>query len=298
MDSVAGMRIFTQVVEAGSFSAAARQLGSTPSSVSRQINDLEDSLGTRLFQRTTRNLSLTEAGELYFDRALSIINEVEEARRAISQLDGVPSGTLRLSVPGSFSRRHIIPTIINFQNQYPDVEVVLSASDQIIDMVENRIDLSIRVGHLNDSSLVARKLASNLRHVYASPAYLKKHGMPRCPEDLVNHNCMTFRSHPGSNLWKFKGPKGQCEVQATGNLFCNDAESLVAAAVEGHGIVLVPEWLASCEVENGVLKRILTKYVPVPKEVGIFALYPRQRYLAPKVRAFIDFCVERFVKTN
>ncbi len=294
MDTVAGIRIFIRVVEAGSFSEAGRQLGVAPSSVSRQINELEDSLGTRLFQRTTRKLSLTEAGELYYERASSIITEIDEAKLAMSQLDGTPTGILRLNVPGSLSRRYIVPNLVVFQEKYPGVEVVLLASDQLLDMIEHRIDLTIRLGSLNDSSLVARKIGSGRRIVCASSAYLKKAGIPKTPDDLINHNCLIFRSNAGSNVWKFKGPKGSYEIQASGNLYANDGESLVAAAVEGHGIVLVPEWLVSCELKDGILQELLTKYISIPKDTPLYALYPRQRYLPPKVRAFIDFMVEQF----
>jgi len=295
METIAGLRTFARVVEAGSFSEAGRQLGVAPSSVSRQINELEDSLGALLFQRTTRKLSLTEAGELYYERATSIVTEIDEAKLAVSQLDGTPTGILRLNVPGSLSRRYIVPILIAFQEKFPGVEVVLLASDQIMDMIEHRIDLTIRLGSLNDSSLVARKIASGRRVVCASTAYLEKAGNPKSPDELTKHNCLTFRSNPGSNTWKFKDAKGSLhEVSVTGNLYANDGESLVAAAVMGHGIILVPEWLVGCELREGTLQEILTNYITTPKETPMYALYPRQRHLPPKVRAFIDFMVEQF----
>ncbi|MCG8378471.1 MAG: LysR family transcriptional regulator, partial [Proteobacteria bacterium] len=153
MESLAGLRMFARVVEAGSFSEAGRQLGVAPSSVSRQINELEDALGTVLFQRTTRKLSLTEAGELYYERTTRIVNEIDEAKLAVSQLDGTPSGILRLNVPGSLSRRYMVPIIVEFQKKFPKVEVVLLASDQVMDMIEHRIDQTIRLGALSDSSM-------------------------------------------------------------------------------------------------------------------------------------------------
>ncbi len=295
MGTVVGMRIFTRVVEAGSFSEAGRQMGIAPSSVSRQINDLEDSLGTRLFQRTTRKLSLTEAGELYYERATRIVNEIEEAKLAVSQLDGTPTGILRLNVPGSLSRRYIVPIIVAFQGKFPGVEIVLLASDQVMDMIEHRIDLTIRLGTLSDSSLVARKIGSGRRVACASASYIQKAGKLKSPDDLVNHNCLTFRSNPGSNVWKFNNVKSvPTEVRVTGNLFGNDGETLVAAAVEGHGIILVPEWLVNCELREGTLKEVLTNYSSIPKETPLYAIYPRQRHLSPKVRTFIDFLFEHF----
>ena len=295
METIAGLRIFARVVEASSFSEAGRQLGVAPSSVSRQINDLEDSLGARLFQRTTRKLSLTEAGELYYERATRIVTEIDEAKLAVSQLDGTPTGILRLNVPGSLSRRYIVPTIVAFQKKYPGVEIVLLASDQVMDMVEHRIDLTIRLGALNDSSLVARRIGSGRRVICASTAYLIKAGNPKSPDELAKHNCLTFRSNPGSNIWKFKNVKSVIsEVRVSGNLYANDGESLVAAAVMGHGIILVPEWLVSCELREGSLQELLTNYSSIPKETPMYALFPRQRHLPPKVRAFIDFIVEQF----
>jgi len=295
METVAGLRIFARVVEAGSFSEAGRQLGVAPSSVSRQINELENSLGALLFQRTTRKLSLTEAGELYYERATRIVTEIDEAKLAVSQLDGTPTGILRLNVPGSLSRRYIVPTLVAFQEKFPGVEIVLLASDQVMDMIEHRIDLTIRLGALTDSSLVARKIGSGRRVVCASTAYLKKAGHPKSPDDLTDHNCLIFRSNPGSNVWKFKNIKSVISaVRVSGNLYANDGESLVAAAVAGHGIILVPEWLVNCELREGILQELLTHYSLIPKETPMYALYPRQRHLPPKVRAFIDFMVEHF----
>jgi DNA-binding transcriptional LysR family regulator len=295
METIAGLRTFARVVEAGSFSEAGRQLGVAPSSVSRQINELEDSLGALLFQRTTRKLSLTEAGELYYERTTRIVTEVDEAKLALSQLDGTPTGILRLNVPGSLSRRYIVPILIAFQEKFPGVEVVLLASDQVMDMIEHRIDLTIRLGALNDSSLVARKIASGRRVVCASTTYLERAGNPESPDELMEHNCLTFRSNPGSNTWKFKDLKSiASEVRVSGNLYANDAESLVAAAVAGHGVILVPEWPVSCELKEGLLQEMLTNYSSIPKVTPMYALYPRQRHLPPKVRAFIDFMVERF----
>ena len=193
------------------------------------------------------------------------------------------------------SRRYMVPTLVAFQEKYPGVEIVLLASDQIMDMIEHRIDLTIRLGTLSDSSLVARKIGSGRRVLCASSTYLKDAASLNSPSDLAQHNCLTFRSNPGSNLWKFRDAKGVAsEVHVSGNLYANDGESLVAAAVMGHGIILVPEWLVGCELREGTLQEILTNYITTPKETPMYALYPRQRHLPPKVRAFIDFTVEQF----
>ena len=293
MDSIASMRIFLRVVEAGSFSAAGRQLGLAPSSVSRKVNELEDDLGVRLFQRTTRKLSLTEAGQIYYEQAERIVNDIDEVRLAVSQLDGTATGILRLSVPVSLSRRHVIPALVDFQRQYPGVEVALNASDQVLDMIEHRIDLTIRLGALKDSSLVARRIGTGKRYCCASPGYLDEFGEPGHPGELGAHNCLTFRANPGTNLWQFKGRKDRINVRVSGNFYANDGESLVAAAVLSHGIILVPHWLVGAELDSGALQQILPAYRAIPEETPLYALYPRQRHLPAKVRAFIDFMVAR-----
>ncbi len=294
MDSIAGMRIFAQVVEAGSFSAAGRQLGLAPSSVSRQINDLEEELGARLLQRTTRKLSLTEAGRLYYERATKIVIEVDEAKLAVAQIDGAPSGVLRLSVPSSLGRLHVVPAVAAFQERFPAIHVVLSMTDRLVDLVEGGFDLAIRVGRLRDSSLIARKIGSGCRLVCASPKYLDKAGVPKSPSDLGDHNCLMFRSHPGTNIWRFRGPKGVTEVRVSGGFYADNGEALTAAAVAGLGLILVPDWLVGIEIEQGLLRRVLPRHPVVPDASPLYAVYAHQRHLPPKVRALVDFLVERF----
>ena len=294
MDSVAGMRIFVRVVDAGSFSAAGRQLGLAPSSVSRQISDLEYELGARLFHRTTRKLSLTEAGRLFHERAAQILVEVEEAKLAMSQIGGAPSGILRLTVPASIGRLHIAPALAAFQERFPAVQIVLSMTDRLVDLVDEGFDLAIRVGRQRDSSLIARRIGWGRRVVCGSPSYLEKAGMPKVPADLADHNCLTFRSHPGSNLWSFRGPKGTSKVRVSGGLFADNGEALCAAAVAGLGLILVPNWLVGIEIRRGRLRQVLGKFQVVPEASPLYAVYPHQRHLPPKVRAFVDFLVERF----
>ena len=294
MDSVAGMRIFVRVVDAGSFSAAGRQLGLAPSSVSRQISDLEYELGARLFHRTTRKLSLTEAGRLFHERAAQILVEVEEAKLAMSQIGGAPSGILRLTVPASIGRLHIAPALAAFQERFPAVQIVLSMTDRLVDLVDEGFDLAIRVGRQRDSSLIARRIGWGRRVVCGSPSYLEKAGMPKVPADLADHNCLTFRSHPGSNLWSFRGPKGTSKVRVSGGLFADNGEALCAAAVAGLGLILVPNWLVGIEIRRGRLRQVLGKFQVVPEASPLYAVYPHQRHLPPKIRAFVDFLVERF----
>lgn len=297
MDSVAGMRVLARVVNAGGFSAAARQIGVAPSSVSRQINDLEADLGVRLFHRTTRKLSLTEAGQIYYERAARIINDVDEARLAVSEL-GSPSGILRVTVPTGIGRGLVVSAIPAFLERYPGIRMVVSMTDYLVDLVAGGFDVGIRVGQLRDSSFKARKIGDSKRVVCASHEYLAKSGIPRRPADLANHNCITFRDHPGQNVWKFRGKGGLSEVRVTGNFFARSADTLVAAAISGLGIVLLPDWNLAMELRQKQLKILLRNYESVPKVSPIWAVHTHQRHLPPKIRVFIDFLAEQFSKTR
>ena len=294
MDSITGMRVFTRVVEAGSFSAAGRQLGMTPSSVSRRIGELEDALGARLFHRTTRKLSLTEAGGLYYGRAAKILVAVDEARLAVSQAGDAPSGILRVAVPASVGRDHIASALPVFQARFPAVQIVLSVSDRMVDLIEDGSDMAVRVGAQRDSSLIARKIGAARRMVCAAPAYLDAAGEPHAPADLADHNCLTFREHPGRNVWRFRGSEGRTEVRVAGSLFANSGDVLCAAAAAGLGVILVPEWLVGTEIGRGRLRELLPGYHAIPDASPLYAVYPHQRHLPPKVRAFIDFLSDRF----
>ena len=297
MDSVAGMRVLVRVVDAGGFSAAARQIGVAPSSISRQVNELESELGVRLFHRTTRKLSLTEAGQLYYERAGRIITEVDEARLAVSEL-GSPTGILRVTIPTGIGRGLIVSAIPAFLERYPGVWVVLSMTDYMVDLVAGGFDVSIRVGQLSDSSLKARKIGESRRVVCASPDYLEKSGRPQRPADLEDHNCITFRDHPGQNVWKFRRKEGVSEVRVSGNFFARSADALAAAALSGLGIVLLPDWKLVMELREKQLKVLLSKYDGIPKASPVWAVHSHQRHVPPKIRVFIDFLVERFANTR
>jgi DNA-binding transcriptional LysR family regulator len=294
MMSLAAVRIFTQVVEAGSFSAAGRRLGLAPSSVSRQVADLEDELGARLFHRTTRRLSLTEPGQVFYARAGKILVDLEEAKLAVAQPGGAPSGILRLTVPGSLGRLHLVPAIADFQEGHPAVKVGLVVTDRLVDLVEEGLDLAIRVGRQRDSSLVARRITTSRRLVCAAPSYLAKAGTPQEPAELASHDCLTFRSHPGANLWRFRGSGGEHQARVSGPLFANDGEALVSAAVAGLGLVLVPEWLVGPDLRAGRLQEVLSDYRASPDATPLYALYHHRRHLPAKVRAFVDYLATRF----
>ncbi len=293
MDSVAGMRILVRVAESGSFSAAARQLGVAPSSVSRQINELEDDLGAVLFARTTRKLSLTEAGQLYYERAIGIINDVDEARLALSEL-GAPSGILRVTAPSGIGRELVATALPAFLDRYPAIRVVFTMTDRMVDIVDAGIDVAIRPGRQRDSSYKARKVGESRRILCGSPAYLEEAGVPASPADLERHNCLTWRDHPGHNIWTFRGADGIEKVRATGSFFAQSADALVTAAVAGLGLCLLPDWNMAKELRSKQLRSVLTDYEPVPAAVPIYAIHGHQRHVPPKTRAFIEFLLETF----
>ena len=295
MDSVAGMRILVRVVDSGSFSAAARQLDVAPSSVSRQINELEEDLGARLFARTTRKLSLTEAGQLYYERVPSIINDVDEAKLALSQL-GAPSGILRVTVPSGIGRELVISAVPAFLDTYPAIKIVLSMTDRMVDIVDAGIDVAIRVGRQQDSSFKARKIAESRRVVCGSPAYLKKAGTPKRPEDLENHNCITWRDHPGHNSWAFRGPNGASKVRVSGSFFAKNADAIVAATVAGLGLSLLPDCNMGTELRQKQLRIVLKDYDAIPATSPVYAVHAHQRHIPPKIRVFVDFLIETFAK--
>lgn len=305
MDDLGNMRVFLSVARLGSFSEAGRQLDLAPSSISRQIGQLEDSLGVRLFTRTTRKLTLTGAGELWSQRAARILAEVEEAREAVRDFDAAPRGVVRVSAPIAFGRLHAAPAIIGFLQNYPDIGVEFGLTDRRVDLVEEGVDVALRIGQLPDSSLVARRLAPMQRLICASPQYLKRRGMPTLPADLVNHDCLTFRLYdtgsiwrPGADLWQLQGPDDAYEIPVKGPLKATSAEVLVRAALADMGLILVLDWLVEPYIQTGELVRVFADY-RIAHDTGdgaIYAVYPSGRYVPAKVRVFIDYMAAHFAK--
>ena len=298
MDRLAAMQVFVQVVETGGLSAAGRVLGLAPSSVSRRIGELEDILGARLLQRTTRRLSLTETGAAYYERCRDILQAVDEATLSVTDRQAAPAGVLRVSVPTSLARLHLVPAVAAFHALHPAVRVALSVSGRMVDIVGEGFDLAIRAGQLSDSSLIARKIGEARRLVCASPAYLRRTGEPERPAQLAGRDCLTFRSHAGSNLWRFRRNGRTTEVRVTGPFFADEGETLVAAAAEGLGIILVPEWLAGPDIAAGRLVEILADFAPDPARTPLYALHPPGPHMPPKVRFFVDFLAGRFTRDD
>ncbi len=293
MSELSNLQLFARVAQEGSFSAAARFLGVTPSSVSRQVSQLEGELGTRLFHRTTRKQSLTEAGEIYFRHARRIVVDVEEARLAVGRLADTPRGSLHLTVEPDFALAYIAPILPGFVERYPEIQLRLSMSAGFMDLVDSGIDLAIRFGHLDDSSLVARKIALSRSLICASPAYLAKHGAPMHPNDLETHSCLSYRTKPGENYWRFELPQGLLDVPISGCINANSLFFLRDGALAGLGIIMIPIWMVRNELKNGNLVPVLEDIALAPPSTPINAVFAHNRHLAPKVRAFVDFLVEQ-----
>jgi DNA-binding transcriptional LysR family regulator len=294
MDMHTAMQVFVRVVEAGNFSKAARQLNLAPTSISRQVVALEDKLGVRLLNRTTRRQRLTEAGLLYFDRVKQILNEIDTANLAVSTLEATPSGTLRVTAPITFGRLYIVPALNTFLERYPNLHVSLTLTDSVTDLVEEGYDVAVRIGELADSRLITRKLATTERIICASPAYLNRAGVPSHPRDLDSHNCLVFQTAADDAVWQFSDRGGAYNVRVRGDFSTNSADAIRTAALEGLGLARVPTWLVARDIRRGALNAVLTDDNSTLEPLSIHALYAHNRHLSPKVRAFVDFLVERF----
>jgi len=291
MDDVNAYIVFAKVVEAESFTGAAELLGESKSAVSKQINRLEDSLGIRLLNRTTRRMSLTEAGEIFYERVRRVVEEVEEARLAVTQLQESPRGVLRVNAPLSYGIEHLGPMLPGFMARYPDLKVDVTLIDRRVDLIDEGVDVAIRIGVLSDTSLIARKLTGYRRIITAAPAYWAKHGKPATPQELAAHNCLTYAYLSGGRSWRFREPDGQqVDVAVAGNLTANNGEMLAQAAIHGHGVTWLPQFICGPGLAQGDLEPVLEDYELEP--VGVFAVFPHTRNLSTKVRVFVDYCAE------
>jgi DNA-binding transcriptional LysR family regulator len=266
------------------------------SSVARGIGALENQLGARLLNRTTRKLGLTEAGRLYHERSKRILAEVEEARLSVTQLEAAPRGTLRLSVPVVFGRLHIAPALPDFLALHPALRIELATTDAFVDLLEEGIDLAIRIGELQDSSLIARRLAPNRRVLCASPDYLARQGVPAAPEDLSGHNCLIYKRQENRSVWRLRNAGRTHEIAVSGSLLANNADALHVAALGGLGLAILPVWLVGPDIQRGALEIVLADHQVSPGalDTSIYAVFPHSRHLSAKVRAFVDFLHRRF----
>lgn len=292
-DLVTQIKTFVRVVEAGSFSAVACEHNSSQPTISRQVAALEAHLGCRLFHRTTRSLSLTDDGRTFYKHAVQSLELLKEAEGSVGKRKGKPSGTLRMSCAVVFGRLHLIPRLSRFMAAHPDIAVDLHMSDQFNDLIEEGIDLSIRVGEVVDPSMVVRQVGTTRRIVVASKAYLARAGIPQTPEDLRNHECIVYsRLSAGAN-WRFNTAQGPMSIPIKGRYTANCTEGVRAAITQGLGIGYVPIWhFIDNEFESGDLVALLQDWEPQPQPISV--VYPSRHYLPPKVREMIDFLVSEF----
>jgi DNA-binding transcriptional LysR family regulator len=278
------------VAEEGGFSAAAQELGLSKSAASRQIAALEDALGAQLFKRSTRSVKLTDSGYAYLERCHAVLADLDEADRAVAALHNEPRGLLKINAPMSFGVSHAAPAVAEFMERNPEIQVALILNDRFVDPYDEGFDVTLRIGALEDSSLAARKLAQIEMGLFASPAYLNKHGRPRGPDDLKSHAALHYGRPSSQTAWMLRGAKDPVSIRY--RLCSNNGDALRVAALAGLGIALIPAFLVRDEVRNGQLAPLLEGFEPRP--IDLYAIYPPTRFLAAKVRLFIDFLAERF----
>jgi DNA-binding transcriptional LysR family regulator len=288
MYDITDWQVFVRAAELNNLSAAGRDLRMSSAVVSNRIAKLEKQLGARLLNRTTRRVSLTPEGELFYRRAIDILREIEDLREAVSARQASPSGPLTIAAPAGFGRRHVAPFMPEFVEQYPDIQIRLRLSDHLSDLVADGADIAIRIADLKNMSFIARKLADNKRALVASPDYLARHGVPESPENLLDHACLLLR-FPGSQQfqWQLKGESRSVTLPVTGSLDSDDGETLLNWCLDGAGIALRSFWEISDLLAENKLVQVLPDWQP-PSH-AIYAVYPHSRLLPPRARAFIDF---------
>ncbi|PWB62686.1 MAG: LysR family transcriptional regulator [Bradyrhizobiaceae bacterium] len=293
MDRDTSMRVFVRAVERGSFSAAARDFGHTPSAVSKLVTRLEDRLGVRLIRRTTRRLALTPEGEIYFARARAILNDIEEAEAEVTRARGAPRGRLRINSGTAFGLHQLTPALPDFLARYPEIDIDLSITDRIVDLMEESADIAVRSGPIGNVPHIVRKIADLERVICAAPAYLARRGTPRSPADLARHDCIVISAQTGLNRWPFRTRAGVDVFEVRPRASTDDVEAAVRLATEGAGIVRLADVVVGGPIRRGELVPILAdvNYVePLP----LSAVYAAGRHRLPKVRVFLEFVIARF----
>jgi DNA-binding transcriptional LysR family regulator len=297
MDRFTAMQAFARVVEQGSFAKAAERLGISTSACSRHVAELEAHLDARLLNRTTRRLSLTESGQAFYERCVQVLADLEEAEQVAAVSAVLPRGTLRVTCGVSFGVAHVARLIGAFAARHPEVRFDVQLSDRFVDLVEEGFDLAIRIGESPTQNLIARRLGETRLVPCAAPIYLRERGAPETPADLARHACLTYEYLPLRNTWRFRDRAGsEHAVRVAGPVHANNGEMLVAAAVEGIGIAMEPDFIVAGHLAAGRLVRIFADYAPAP--TSIYAVYPSRRHLSAKVRAFVGFLAERFARAG
>ncbi len=295
MDELSRIQTFINVVEAGSFSAAARHVSSI-SAVTRQVKSLEDELGVRLLQRSTRSLSLTEPGRLFYERACAISHNLRNAKSEAQSFQETVKGVLRVSLRVATGPTIIVPALPRLLSQYPDLTIEIALSDEHHDLIKNNIDVAVWMGHLPDSEIIARRLNQGRRVVCGSADYFKRMGIPKKPSDLRSHHCLVYSAHSYTNSWGFTQNEQTEEIVVNGPMRTDNGLVLLSSALAGLGLIVVPDWMVRLPLSSGQLVRVLDGYTvnPRPGEAELFAVYPSSRGMSKKVRVFVDFLVELF----
>jgi DNA-binding transcriptional LysR family regulator len=293
IDHAGEMAAFVRVVDSNGFSAAAPALGLSPSAVSKLVTRLETRLGVRLLQRTTRALHLTQEGEVFYAAAKRIVGEIEALENQIVGESGTPSGVLRVTTSLAFATHQLAPVLSEFLARYPLVQFELLPTDRVIDMVDEGIDVALRIGRLADTSFMARKIGEDKRLICAAPSYLARHGTPQRPEDLRRHNCIVSRDHAYLNRWSFKEEGEVVEIDVRGRVAVTEGEAQMQLALQGIGIVRLTRLTLTQAIREGTLVPLLGAF-SAEEAVAIHAVYPHRRHLAPKVPAFVNFLIEKF----
>lgn len=293
MDRLSEMEAFVSVVDQGGFTEAARKIGVSKSAVSKHISSLEDRLGARLLDRTTRRVSPTEIGLAYYDRANTVLSGAAEADDMVGEMQRTPRGSLKVSVPVNFGMAQIANLVGPFLCKHPEIEINLVLDDRFVELVSEGFDMAIRIGHLSDSSLKARKLAEARALMVASPSYIKQHGEPKALSDISSHHLLHYSNLSTGNFWKFRTANGEEKTIRVGGRFtANNGEALLRAAEHGLGIARLPSFTLGDSIAKGRLVEILPDLYE--DLIGIYAVYPPGRYIQPKLRAFIDYLVAQF----
>lgn len=296
MEAPSDIACFVAVAERGSFTVAAGHLGVSRSLLSKEVSRLEDRLGARLMNRTTRRLSLTEVGQSFFDSARRGLQEIAEAEAAVTHAQSAPRGTLRLNVPMSFGLLQLAPALPEFLRRHPELTLDVQFDDRRLDLIQDGFDAAVRIGELPDSSLVVKRLGACPHVLCAAPAYLKKAGTPKTPDDLVTHNAISYGYSDAAAHWEFTAPNGRLQrVAVKGNTRMNNSLALREMLLAGVGITLTPRFIVGPDLRSGRLKEVLAGYRL--REPSVFVVYPERRHLSPKVRAFVDFVAERLTGT-
>lgn len=290
---ITDLEIFARVAAAGNMSAAGREMGLSPAVVSKRLSHMEERLGARLFQRTTRQLKLTETGEGFYGRVVGILRDIDEAEAFVSQVSGKVAGVLRITAPIGFARKHIGPYLPIFMRQYPELSVEIALRDDIVDIVGESFDIAIRIAELDDSSLVARKLAPCRRVICATPEYIERHGEPKTLSELSKHSCLSLAYQ---HVWRVTGPEGPTTVKIFPKLRSSSGDVLHEAQLSGMGIAMRSTWSISEDLKAGRLRIVLPQYRET-QGVAIFAVYPCRQFVPAKLKLFVDFLAHQFGPT-